>query len=57
MTPFEFYAMMNDPYNEFLTNYCTLYMQLFNERMIEDRNAHDLYMHQRAFNNYKFYDV
>lgn len=56
MTNYQFNKMRDDVYSEWLMNYCCLFMDLLNDRMIEDRNEHDLYMHQRQFNNYKFYD-
>jgi len=57
MNKSEFNDLLNDPYYDFMNDYCNLFMNLFNDQMIEDKNPHDLYMHQRAFNNFKCYDV
>jgi hypothetical protein len=57
MNKSEFHEMLNNPYYDFMNDYCNLFMNLCNESMIEDTNDHDRYMHQRAFNNYKCYDV
>lgn len=70
MNKSEFHEMLNDPYNEFM-NDCFLHMSFHCKMMAyfvslknggesdvyDDYSDHQLNMHQRAFNNYKCYDV